>query len=172
MKKLKIKLLLLQYENELKNGNREHINDFIASNVILILLKSNFIEYDFNEVSLNKLINRSIRDKKNKSCKYKIPSKNILNYLIKQNKKEIKNAGIRVGFNEEIAATIWLKLMLENNLIKENQIIDLNEYKLNDFINDTRLIKIAGISEFSNTNLHDFVIDREKQKVKINKHLK
>ena len=174
IKKLKIKLLLLQYEIELKQGNYAHLKDYIAYNVILSLLKDDSLEnidskYDFNEITLNKLVNWLFSEKAKGSCNYEVPSINVLNYIIKKKEKELKKSLIKCGINEEITAAIWLKFMLEKGLIQSQKIIDLNEYKLKDFITDSRLIKITGISELSTIDLHDFILEKPKQKVKINK---
>lgn len=175
MKKLKVKLLLLQYEIELKQGNYDHSKDYIAANVILALSKDNAFEdmidnFNFDKMTLNKLVNWLFNSKSKGSCNYEVPSMDVLNYIIKRKEKELKKSLIQCGINEEYAAAIWLKSMLQMGLIQERKIIDLNEYKLKDFITDSRLIKITGISELEErVNLQKYILEKPKTKVKINK---
>lgn len=166
MKKLKINLLSLKYEIELKQNNMEHLTDYIATKVILAFLKSNpTAKEDFkkiNQIDLNYLIHYLLAKENNKL--FKVPTIDELNYLMKKQEKNLKKYGIPIGTNELYAASVWLKLMVKCGIVKENQIIELREYKLVDFITDPKLIEITNINKISNVSFYDFIVDRPKGK--------
>ena len=123
MKKLKLRLLALQYELELKQNDKSHLKDYIAANVMVARLKEFPVLRDGNE-SLGMLIfpfNTELPKT------YEVPTISKLEYILarQKGKKSIDSA-------DECAAATWLKLMIENGFITEGQVVDISQYKLID----------------------------------------
>lgn len=163
MKKLKVKLLSLKYEIELRQNNTEHLKDYIATKVILAILKGqSFYDVEdidgLQEITLAKLDNIFIRNKEDiKHWNLEVPTIVELDRIISKGNKELRTCNVvSVGDNEKYASAIWLKLMVLSGLIKENEIIDANQYKLKDFVTDSKLRKMLILEEGAFTDF-DFI---------------
>jgi len=149
-KRRKIMKLLKEYQKEFNNGNNQYLLDYIGINVILSMSYSSVCNKDIISAYLieNCILARFmglelLHDIKNTEHKYKVPS---IFYL----DETIKNSGNCFGISVKTERTIaaeWLKLMINANLIKVGDVIDLTKIELINFINDPRLVKILCIEE-------------------------
>jgi len=139
-KKIKLNYLKYSYEDEISLGIDRHVKDLIAVSVILDLscVFPVYEYYNFNEIKLGNLI----EDRYFKDNKYMVPDIKLLEEIRNNYEKKLSKPQIPVGTDKNYAAMTWLILMQKFGFIKENDIIDLNEYKLVDFITDDRLINM------------------------------
>lgn len=149
MERIKLKMLLMKYENELRKGNAEHIKDYIGARVVLALSLSPGIidSRAISKTTLNSLI-CPFDLIGGKIIDYKVPSLQSIYYL--QNKYNLyykKHYGIPVNMIQENGAATWIGLMIENGMVSEGDTINLTQFKLIDFISDPKLKNIMGITE-------------------------
>ncbi len=141
MKKLKLRLLLLQYETELKNNDTTHIKDYIAVNSMLAGLKIYPIRVDESQT----LAKQIFPFKSKLPTEYEVPTIATIKKILAMYKKGSD------GFSAlQVEAATWLKLMIENKFICEGQIINPNEFVMEDFITDERLFRISGMDKAKN----------------------
>lgn len=163
-KKRQIKKLLKVYQKEFYSGHLEHINDYIAINVILSLSGSQkvMLSPEINKVNLNDLICSDTSAYIQEIKEYEVPSLNFLDRHILQYENIVRNTRndefpyrvvVPTKQQKQYNAAKWLKLMITLGLIKESDIIDLTEYRLVNFINDPRLIEILDLWKEENLDL-------------------
>lgn len=140
MNKLKLKLLLIKYKNEISKGNNMHMKDLIATMVILDLICIDNIEsININKITLNNLIYMFLGQNK----EYEVPMMEKISLLKNKYKKEIKSRFIiPINFIWENAATTWLEMMIKFGMVKEGQIINPTQFILTDFMTDEKLISM------------------------------
>ena len=150
MSKLKLKLLLIKYRNEILNGNNIHLKDLIAIMVLLDLacISAKIESIDINDITLNNLINWF----GGKEDKYKVPKMEKINLLKKKYKKELKSYTIPLNIIFENAATTWIEMMVKFGMIKEGQTINLCKFVLTDFMTDDKLISMFETNGISIKN--------------------
>ena len=170
---LKLKLLSLQYQMELKNNNKEHLKDYIVTKLIAdnflesnILHVENAQEYSFRYKLFDFL---ELHHFHGVTC-FKIPTLD----EIKKYKRKLK-IGIhfipsydyrsRQWCAAGILTADWIKLMLQQKMIFENEIIDTRKYILYDFVTDPKLQEILFTikSEFS---FNDYILNEKDVKKK------
>lgn len=163
MQKLKIKLLSLKYQKELKSDNKEHLKDYIVTKSIANLDERRLAK--IQSYNLYELIwgIYFAPDKIN----FIVPSLYEIEKYEKQLKKELSSFSVPVGCDERLVAATWIKLMLQYEMISEKEVIDLTKYKIKDFITDSKLKKELDILKNNDYNFEDSrVYDEEDFKVK------
>ena len=156
MKRLKLKLLLNRYKKEIENGNCEHINDLIATMVLLdySCLSSFNLSDDMHRVTLEKLMHicPSFLKADRKPNKYEIPTMKDIELLKKKYKKELKGFSIPIWAEDENAALTWIEMMIHFGMIQEGQVVDPAKFVLSDFMTDERLVSMFEANGLSVTN--------------------
>ncbi len=150
MTKLKLKILLAKYKHEISNGNNEHLKDLIAVMVLLDLsyINTGSIEHtNMNNINLKELMFWGPV-----SNEYEVPTIEKINLLKKKYKKELKNYSIPANYITENAATTWIEMMINFGMIKEGQIINLEQFVLADFMTDKKLIAMFETNGMSICN--------------------
>ena len=156
MKRLKLKLLLNRYKKEIENGNCEHINDLIATMVLLdySCISRYNLEDDMNHVTLEKLMHMcpSFLKPNREPNKYEIPSMEDISLLKKEYKKELKGISIPIWAEDENAALTWIEMMIHFGMIQEGQVVDPAKFVLSDFMTDERLVSMFEANGLSIAN--------------------
>ena len=144
MKKLKLRLLSLQYETELKHNDTTHIKDYIAVNSMLASLQNFPVLRDGSQTLATLIFPFGSKSHTN----YEVPTVDKIEKILARYKKERD-----VLSAHQVEAATWLKLMIEAKFICEGQIIDPNKFVMADFVTDERLLRISGMDKLYGMNL-------------------
>lgn len=138
MNRLKLKRLLWVYRNEINSGELTHVKDLIAIFVINDLSYIFPVDqlYNFNEITLNSLLDKSYMH----DDKYRVPSLSLLKEQKEKYMGMLKRKVIPLRTDRYNAAITWIESMIEFKIINEGDLINLNDYVLSNFISDDRLI--------------------------------
>jgi hypothetical protein len=159
-----LKSLLKSYKRELSEGNKKHAKDSIAA-LVLLDLKDYPIELmNLEETTLKTLMFWGItvdQDVKKcfvdrKSSWLKVPNKEEFKAL--NNKYKTDSSYKYPKKCNEIAATTWLEGMNSFGMIKEDEYINLEDYKFTDLVTDKRLKSFLRLNEKS---LFDFCVNKK-----------
>jgi len=143
-----LKSLLKSYKQELSKGNKKHAKDAIAALVLLNFKGYPTVLMNVEDTTLKTLmfwgINIEKEEKKcfvdNKSNWFKVPTSEELKSLNNKYKKELKNRYYISPYTcNEKAVTTWLENMVNVGMVQEGEIINLEEYRLSDFMTDESL---------------------------------
>ena len=154
----KLKSLLKSYKRELSKGNKKHVTDAIAALVLLDFKGYPTVLMNVEDTTLKTLmfwgINIDKEEKKhfvdNKSNWFQVPTSEELKTLNNKYKKELKNSYYISPYTcNEKAVTTWLENMVNVGMVKEGEIINLEEYRLPDLMTDERLKSVFKRNEQS-----------------------
>ena len=137
--RLKLTRLMIDYENELKQGKETHAKDYAAAVVLHDLAHDDLslIEHSsLDEITLYSLI---------KSRKCEVPPLDVIRLIKKKYKKDLTTKACNDidATIKNLVATSWLEAMVLTGLIKENdEIKETSNYILTDYITDDKLMNI------------------------------
>lgn len=134
LNRIRLKLLLMKYQKELKNGNNSHIKDIIFIQVFEDLLDENNFKI-IKDITLKDLMGEF-----SKTTSYKVPNIN----KIKDELDEIKKYDFNfICLKEEIAFLTWIYMLLDYKFIKVGETINPENHKLINLIDDEELKKLV-----------------------------
>ena len=155
MTKLKLKLLLAKYKYEIANGNNEHLKDLIA---VMVLLDLSYINTgSIEHMNMNNTTLKELMIWGPVSSEYEVPTIGTISLLKKKYKKELKSCSIPINYITENAATTWIEMMINFGMIKEGQIINLEQFVLADFMTDEKLISMFETNGISICNYNSSI---------------
>lgn len=150
MTKLKLKLLLAKYKYEISNGINEHLKDLIA---VMVLLDLSYINTgSIEHMNMNNTTLKELMFWLPVNSEYEVPTIDKINLLKNKYKKELKTYSIPINYINENAATTWIEMMINFGMIKEGQIINLEQFVLSDFMTDEKLISMFETNGMSICN--------------------
>ena len=171
---ISLKKLRSSYSKEMSRGNYIHLTDYIALDVLdsLKLLHFNLRgvnEGDIRFINLKRLFTEQdtwnpfkddFKDEDNRLIPYVIPSlehiHNFLNRYLNIFKRRHNSGASFQKAVEEYAGTIWIKDMIKFGFFEPGDLINLEEFKLIDFITDDRLKELFGFSSVERKHFSEY----------------
>ena len=162
--------LLTGYKREIKRYNFAHLKEAIAISVLLDLSLGTspkaFPKYiEKGDITLNNLIYGAVLERNDKEKNdFIIPTKEDLEKLQNHYRKIVYETDpkqmLKTDINQNAAIT-WIILMINSNMVKEGDSINLSNYDLYDYINDEELKKLFNINDIS---IRKYILKNKKEK--------